>query len=129
MSGYSQFAFVGLSIALLSASGASTALAQSPTAASSPSLTLVLGVSDPRDRPSQAAVDTFINEVASRSAGSIAIEPIYDAGTDSPQGFEVGVAGMVERGEVDLALVASRAWDLAGVTSLRVTAGPVPDHR
>ena len=119
MSRYSRVVFISLSVALLTASGATTTLGQSPTASSTPSLTLVLGVSDPRDRPSQGAVDTFINEVASRSAGSIAIQPIYDAGQDTPQGFEVGVAGMVERGEVDLALVASRAWDLAGVTSFQ----------
>jgi TRAP-type C4-dicarboxylate transport system substrate-binding protein len=83
-----------------------------------------MGVSDPRDRPSQSPIDTFINEVATRSGGTIAIEPVYDAGVDTPEGFEVGVAGMVERGEVDLALVASRAWDLAGVTSFQPLQAP-----
>jgi TRAP-type C4-dicarboxylate transport system substrate-binding protein len=92
--------------------------------AADPPITLHLGVSDEAGRPSQAAIDAFIEEVATRSGGSITIDPVYDAGATSPEGFEVGTAGRVMRGEVDLALVASRAWDRHGVTALQALQAP-----
>ena len=56
--------------------------------------------------------------------GSITVEPVFDAGADTPEGFEAGVAGLVQRGDADLGLAASRAWDLAGVTSLQALQAP-----
>jgi len=50
--------------------------------------------------------------------------PTFDAGSATPEDFEAGVAGMVTRGTADLGLVGSRAWDLAGVTSLQVLQAP-----
>lgn len=85
------------------------------TASASP-LTLHFAVADDRDRPSQDAVDDFVEQVALLSDGSIIIEPAFDAGGDTP--------GLVMRGDADLALVASRAWDLVGVTSLQALQAP-----
>ena len=45
-------------------------------------------------------------------------------GTPRPRASRPGVAGLVERGEADLALNASRAWDLEGVTSLQALQAP-----
>jgi TRAP-type C4-dicarboxylate transport system substrate-binding protein len=87
-------------------------------------VTLRLAVSDAPARPSQSAIDTFVTRAAELSNGSVRIEPTYNAGADTPEGFEAGVAGLVERGDADLGLVASRAWDLAGITSLQALQAP-----
>jgi TRAP-type C4-dicarboxylate transport system substrate-binding protein/DNA-binding beta-propeller fold protein YncE len=96
--------------------------AQSPSGGVSAPVTLRFGISDPVGRPSQEAVETFIAEVESRSGGSIEVEPVWDAGGGG--GFEEATAGLVIDGTVDLALVASRAWDLVGVTSLQALQAP-----
>jgi C4-dicarboxylate-binding protein DctP len=95
-----------------------------PAASAADTVTLRFAVSDDRDRPSQNAVDTFVDEVSTRSSGSIVVTPTFDAGSATTEKGEVGVAGMVQRGTADLGLVGSRAWDLAGVTSLQVLQAP-----
>jgi TRAP-type C4-dicarboxylate transport system substrate-binding protein len=95
------------------------------TAAQDPaSLTLTLAIANEQGEPSQPAIDAFIEQVATLSDGGIAIEPLYGAGNATEEGFEHGVALLVERGEADLGLNASRAWDLAGVTSLQALQAP-----
>ncbi|HEX5827767.1 MAG TPA: hypothetical protein VFY23_09625 [Candidatus Limnocylindrales bacterium] len=74
--------------------------------------------------PSASAVDVFVRQVAATSGGNITVEPTFDAGRSTEKGFEVGVAELVQRGEADLAVVAARAWDLAGVTSLQALQAP-----
>jgi TRAP-type C4-dicarboxylate transport system substrate-binding protein len=102
-----------------------TAMGGMPAALAQDSpVTLRFAVSDAQGRPSQGAVEAFVAEVAKRSGGSVTIEPVYEAGNDTPEGFEQGVAGLVERGDADLGLAASRAWDLAGVTSLQALQAP-----
>ena len=107
-----------MAVALMTMAGSPAVTAQGDPVA------LRLAISDGIGRPSQAAVDTFIEQVATLSGGSITVEPVYDAGGDTPEGFEVGVAGLVERGDIDLGIAASRAWDLAGVTSLQALQAP-----
>jgi TRAP-type C4-dicarboxylate transport system substrate-binding protein len=85
-------------------------------AASARPLTLQFAVADDRGRPSQDAVDDFVELVALLSDGSIVIEPAFDTGGDTP--------GLVIRGDADLALVASREWDLVGVTTLQALQAP-----
>ena len=96
--------------------GSPSAEPPSAGAATADPLTLHFAVADERDRPSQDAVDDFVEQVASLSDGSIIIEPAFDAGGDAP--------GLVMRGDADLALVASREWDLVGVTSLQALQAP-----
>jgi TRAP-type C4-dicarboxylate transport system substrate-binding protein len=96
--------------------GSPSAEPPSAGAATVDPLTLHFAVADERDRPSQDAVDDFVEQVALLSDGSIIIEPAFDAGGDAP--------GLVMRGAADLALVASREWDLVGVTSLQALQAP-----
>ena len=105
----------------LGVSGPSGAIAQSPSATA---LTLTLAIANEQGEPSQPAIDAFVDQVAEQSGGSIVIQPLYGAGDATSEGFEAGVAGLVERGEADLALNASRAWDLQGVTSLQALQAP-----
>jgi len=89
-----------------------------------PPVTLRLAVADGSGAPSEPAIEQFVREVADRSAGNITVAPTFEAGKGMDPGFEVGVAGLVQRGETDLALVAARAWDLVGVTSLEALQSP-----
>jgi TRAP-type C4-dicarboxylate transport system substrate-binding protein len=86
--------------------------------------TLTLAIANGQGEPSQPAIDAFIEQVGVLSDGSIEIEPIYHAGDLTEEGFEHGVAVLVGRGEADLGLNATRAWDLAGVTSLQALQAP-----
>jgi TRAP-type C4-dicarboxylate transport system substrate-binding protein len=87
-------------------------------------VTLTLAIANAQDEPSQPAIDAFIEQVDSLSGGSIVIEPLYRAGDATEEGFEHGVAVLVERGDADLGHNASRAWDLADVTSLQALQAP-----
>ena len=98
--------------------------AQSAEPTGPAALTLSLAIANGQGEPSQPAIDAFIEQVSELSDGTLAIEPFYDAGNATEEGFEQGVALLVERGEVDLGLNASRAWDLAGVTSLQALQAP-----
>jgi len=89
-----------------------------PVTLTDPPITLRLAVPDARGRPSEASVNRFVASVAAASHGNITIAPTFEAGRGTAKGFEVGVADLLKRGDYDLATVASRAWDLAGVTSL-----------
>jgi TRAP-type C4-dicarboxylate transport system substrate-binding protein len=89
-----------------------------------PPVTLRLAVSDDPGKPSGQAVNKFVRDVAGASGGNITIAATFDAGKGTEQGFELGVADLVQRGETDLAVVASRAWDLAGITSLQALQAP-----
>lgn len=85
---------------------------------------LRLAVADADSAPSKAAVDKFVRAVAADSGGNVTVVPTFDAGKGTLKGFEVGVADIVQRGEADLGVVGSRAWDLVGVTSLQALQAP-----
>jgi C4-dicarboxylate-binding protein DctP len=89
-----------------------------------PPVTLRLAVSDDPGKPSEPAVEKFVRDVAAASGGNITIVPTFDAGNGTEQGFEAGVADLAKRGETDLAVVAARAWDLVGITSLQALQAP-----
>jgi TRAP-type C4-dicarboxylate transport system substrate-binding protein len=91
---------------------------------SAPPVTLRFAVADGESRPSDPYVRAFVDEVASRSDGSVTIQPIWDAGADTPQGFEQGVAHLLVDGKADLALSAGRGWNDVGVTSLQALQAP-----
>jgi TRAP-type C4-dicarboxylate transport system substrate-binding protein len=97
---------------------------QSPVALTDPPVALRLAVSDAQDSPSTPAVDKLVRDVAAASGGNITITPTFDAGDGTAKGFEVGVADLVQRGEADLGIVAVRAWDRVGVTSLEALQAP-----
>jgi C4-dicarboxylate-binding protein DctP len=106
------------------ASTTSNSPTASPITLTDPPVVLRLAVSDAAGRPSEPGVNKFIASVAAASGGNITITPTFEAGQGTPEGFELGVANLVEHGDFDLAVVASRAWDLAGVTSLQGLQAP-----
>jgi TRAP-type C4-dicarboxylate transport system substrate-binding protein len=65
-----------------------------------------------------------VDEGAQRSGGSVVVEPLWDAGAETAQGFERGVAHLVVDGGADLGLAAGRAWDDAGVSALTALQAP-----
>jgi TRAP-type C4-dicarboxylate transport system substrate-binding protein len=97
---------------------ASTLPSATPVTLTDAPITLRLAVPDAMGRPSEASVNRFAASVASASHGNITIAPTFEAGAGTAKGFEVGVADLLKRGDYDLAIVASRTWGLAGVTSL-----------
>jgi len=89
-----------------------------------PPVTLRLAVADPIGSPTAAFVDDFLQRVGRLSSGNVTVVPTLDAGGDTTEGFEQGVAALVKRGDADLGLTGSRMWDLAGVTSLQAFQAP-----
>ena len=53
------------------------------------------------------------------------VEVVWEAaGSSVPDGFEKGVVGLVQEGELDLGWIAARAWDTVGVTSFQALQAP-----
>ena len=100
--------------------------AAAPTAmlAQDKPITLRLAVADAQDRPSQPYVLAFIEQVKSRSNGNITVEPVWQAGDDTFVGFESGVVQHVMRGDMELGLTASRAFDTESVRSFQALQAP-----
>jgi TRAP-type C4-dicarboxylate transport system substrate-binding protein/beta-lactamase regulating signal transducer with metallopeptidase domain len=94
------------------------------TVAQGDEITLQLAVADQQGRPSEPYVTEFIEKVKTLSNGKITIEPVWDAGNDTEAGFETGVVQHITKGDFDLGLVASRAWDNEGVTSFQALQAP-----
>lgn len=95
------------------------------TVAQGDEVTLRLAVSDGQRRPSEPYVMEFIAQVKTLSNGKITIEPTWDAGSDTEAGFETGVVQHITKGDFDLGLAASRAWDTEGVTNLQALQTPL----
>jgi TRAP-type C4-dicarboxylate transport system substrate-binding protein len=87
-------------------------------------LTLRFAVADLENRPSTPFVLEFIQQVETLSNGSIAIEPIYQAGDATFAGFETGVVQLVLLGKADLGLAGSRAFDTVGITDFQALQAP-----
>lgn len=87
-------------------------------------ITLRLAVADDQGRDSETYVLEFIEQVKTLSDGGVIIEPIWGAGYDTAAYYEAGVIQLVTASEYELGLVASRAWDNEGVTSLQALQAP-----
>jgi TRAP-type C4-dicarboxylate transport system substrate-binding protein len=100
--------------------------ASAPTAmlAQAKPITLRLAVADEQDRPSEPYVLAFIEQVKSLSNGNITVEPVWQAGDDTFVGFETGVIQHVMRGDMELGLAASRAFDTESVMSFQALQAP-----
>jgi C4-dicarboxylate-binding protein DctP len=93
--------------------------------AADPPVTLRLAIAADEGAPVATGARAFVDEVASRSGGSVAIEPIWDAGASyAGKTFEQAVTQQLVDGQTDLAIVPSRGWDSAGVTSLEALETP-----
>ena len=87
---------------------------------------VTLGTGDPRGRPDTPVVERFAEAIERLSDGGMRVEVVWEAGGDSsrPDGFEKGVVGLVQDGELDLGWIAARAWDTVGVTSFQALQAP-----
>jgi TRAP-type C4-dicarboxylate transport system substrate-binding protein len=84
---------------------------------------LRLGTGDAKNAPSGDQIRWFAKRVAELTDGQIHIKPVYlSAGHVAD--FEPVVAKQVIEGDLDLALVASRAWDTLGVRTLSPLQAP-----
>jgi TRAP-type C4-dicarboxylate transport system substrate-binding protein len=83
-----------------------------------------MAVADAPGGPTEAAVRDLAARVGESSDGTLVIEPTFGIGDSHELGFEVGVADLVLHGAYDLALTPSRAWALAGVSSLQALEAP-----
>lgn len=119
---FSTRLFYLLSMVTLIIAGCAPQVAVTP-AADTP-VTLRLAVADEEGRPSDPYVHEFIDQVKTISNGNITIEPIWDAGANTPAGFEKGTIELVSGGKADLGLAASRAWDTENITSFQALQAP-----
>jgi hypothetical protein len=85
---------------------------------------LTIAVADAPRGSSETAVAELVARVGEMSDGLLVIEPTFGVGDGDQYGYEVGVANLVLQGVYDLALTPSRAWDLAGITSLHALETP-----
>lgn len=85
-----------------------------------PVTTLKLATSDQSDSRMSVTFERFAAEVDSASHGRLRVRTTYAAGvgTDVLK-FDQVVAGLVQDGSYDLAMVPARSWDDLGVSTLR----------
>ena len=78
--------------------------------------------------PYADGVAEFARQVEDLSAGSVRLDIVWNGAVEYFGGFGPGadqkVAGLVQNGELDLALIPARAWDELGVTSLQALQAP-----
>jgi TRAP-type C4-dicarboxylate transport system substrate-binding protein len=99
-------------------------LAAKPPQTDPDTITLRLAVSDGGGRPSESYVLEFIEQVKTISNGNITIEPIWQAGDDISVGSESGVIEHVMRGDMELGLAGSRAFDTENIKSFQALQAP-----
>jgi C4-dicarboxylate-binding protein DctP len=86
-------------------------------------VTLRIGTVNPEDRPEGAALRHFAARVARLSGGAVEIRLVWTAAGEG--GNEQDVVRLVRRGRLDGGLIATRVWDLDGVTSLQALEAPL----
>ena len=99
------------------------AIAPAAAVAADPPITLRLATPENLDRPSQPFLDRFTAEVSALSGGSMTIEIIYVAGGQVDDKEPIA-ARRVQSGDVELAVIPTRAWTDAGVTSVQALMAP-----
>src|SRR5215218_3287388 len=87
-------------------------------------VTLRMGNADPRGYPASDAIDEFARRVSTLSDGKVRIRPVWQAAGASVTQADQRVARLVVAGDLDLGMIAARAWDTEGVTSLRALQAP-----
>lgn len=87
-------------------------------------VTLRLGTNDGPGRLAADDILAFAERVRASSGGTLLVEPVWQAAGRQQQDWDQAVARLVVQGELDLALVPTRAWDTEGVTTLRALQAP-----
>ena len=91
-------------------------------------VTLRMVTVEDRGAPYADGVAEFARHVEDLSAGSLRIDIVWNGAVEYFGAFGPGadqkVAGLVQDGELDLALIPARAWDELGVSSLQALQAP-----
>jgi TRAP-type C4-dicarboxylate transport system substrate-binding protein len=87
-------------------------------------ITLRMGTNDGVVGTAALQIEEFARQVEELSGGTLRIEPVFEVVGQDGGDWDQQVARMVIRGELDLASVPARAWDIEGVTSLRALHAP-----
>ena len=91
-------------------------------------VTLRMVTVEDKGAPYAGGVTEFARQVEDLSAGSVRIDIVWNGAVEYFGAFGPGadqkVAGLVQNGELDLALIPARAWDELGVTSLQALQAP-----
>jgi len=96
------------------------------TGARSGPITITVVDSLLQGKPSNLPLNQFASEVASRSGGSIVVQVLADKEGDAiPIRLDPAVISAVKSGEVEMAVVPTRAWSDAGVMSFRALQAPL----
>jgi TRAP-type C4-dicarboxylate transport system substrate-binding protein len=120
----SAVATIGVALALAMTACTASSGAQGDKAGGLTStVTLTMGVTDPKGRPTTPTIEFFLNQVVELSKGSIRLEISWNAGEGTTDG-EQFIARKVKSGALDLGWIGSRAWDTEGVTSLQALQAP-----
>jgi TRAP-type C4-dicarboxylate transport system substrate-binding protein len=91
-------------------------------------VTLRMATMEGKGAPYADGVAEFVRQAEELSRGRLRIEVVWSGaeeffGTFGP-GADQKVAGLVQNGKLDLALIPARAWDELGVTSLQALQAP-----
>lgn len=87
-------------------------------------VTLRLGTVEDEAAPYADEVEQFADAVETLSDGSIDVEFAWEASGPFTGESERKLAAMAQGGEIDLAIVATRAWDQLDVTSMQALQAP-----
>lgn len=121
----SRYSALALGFALIATGAACSGSTSEPDAVENTGpVSLKIGTSDDDSRPGGQAVEQFVEQVRTLSAGKLLIYPVWEAGGEGVQQWDQAVARMLKDKKLDLAMIPSRAWDTEGVTTLRSLNAP-----
>src|SRR5207342_3616881 len=87
-------------------------------------VTLRLGTVEGSDAPYADEVEHFAKSVETMSKGSLHVDIVWEAPGPHDAESEKNLATMVSKGDIDLAIVPTRVWDLLDVTTLQALQTP-----
>jgi TRAP-type C4-dicarboxylate transport system substrate-binding protein len=97
---------------------------QAATTASAAARVLRLGTQENGNVPTRVQLEEFARQVGERSGGRLVIQPVFGAGGDGVRGWDQAVARKAISGELEMAIIPSRAWDTEGILSFRALSAP-----
>jgi TRAP-type C4-dicarboxylate transport system substrate-binding protein len=126
MSRSTPIAVAAALVALAATAGTSFA---GPPQKTGSTVTLTLAATEGRGRPSTEIAEAFAGRVKALSKGALVVKIAYQSGRsqgdETPVGVqEANLLELVRAGKVQLAIVPTRAFDAAGVTSFQALQAP-----
>lgn len=128
-------AVVAVALGLVLSTAACQAADVSRAGGALPVERLRIGAPDPAGRLTANAAHVMASQVDRLTDGGVQLVPVDDAVQDVEHDFDKALIDRVVSGDLDLAVVPTRTWDLVGVTSFEalstpflVTSGPLLDR-